>query len=159
MRIGCRFCAYKVLEVRTDCPPARRRWMTREAEAEGDGGMSAISGDRDGRRKCHTAPAGADRHAADLADAGRLAHDRAADGDAWIELASGRDRLLQQQPIEIAAQNGAPPLPRRVTPLDGNAALAGDHHPVDAQTARLDLLGEAERAQPRERARIDRVAA
>ena len=134
--------------------------MLREAEAERDGGMSAIGGDGDGCRKCYLAAApAADDHAGDRASAARLADANAADGDPRLELAPRVNGMLQQHRVEIAPQDRAAPHPLRIASLDLDAALAGDAHAVHAQAARLDLARHAERTQPRERARIDRVAA
>ncbi len=85
--------------------------------------------------------------------------EHAADGDPGIELTAGGDRLLHEPPIEIAAQDRAAPLPLGISPLDSDAAFAGDHHPVDPQAASFNPVRDAERAQPRKRAGIDRVAA
>ncbi len=85
--------------------------------------------------------------------------DRPLRRDARLEFASGADRVLQQQPVEIAAHDRAAVDAGRITALDRNAALAGDHHAVHAKTARFDVAAEAETLQDSKRAWIDRVAA
>ena len=134
--------------------------MTREAEAERQGGMTAIGTDDDGCRNCHVAPVTPAHDDAGCARRpGALVDDSAPHGHARLELTPGRDRLQQQDPIEIAPQDRAAGHALGIRPRDADAALARQQHPVHAQTAALDLAGDAERAQPGERPRVHRVAA
>jgi hypothetical protein len=133
--------------------------MTREAEAERECGTTAIGADDDGCRNCHVASVDADEDAGRATLTPALVDDRAPHGDAGVELTPRRDRVLQQDPIEIAPQNRAARHARGIRTLDRDAALAGQEHPVDTQPATLDLVGDAERAQTTERPGVDRVAA
>ena len=134
--------------------------MTREVEAEGQRGATAIGADDDRRRNGRLPPAARpDDDAGHATPIAALVDDRATHGRAGIELTPGADRVLQQHPVEIATQNRAARHARRIRALDGYAALAGQQHPVDAQAAPLDLGRDAERAQPPERPGIHRVAA
>jgi hypothetical protein len=124
--------------------------------------MPAVGGDGHPRAQLARRSVVADAHAPDGGRAfsaidvtdNRLAHD-----DAWFKLTPGVDGLLQQQPIEIAPEDGAAVEPAGISPPDRGAAFASDEHPVDAQSARVDAIGDAEVPQSRERARIDRIAA
>ena len=90
----------------------------------------------------------AEADAGDRRDVRARIGDRLAHGDARIELTAGVDRLLQQQPIEIASQNRAAVEAARIRPLNRRAVLPGDEHAVDAQPMRVDRVADAERAQP-----------
>jgi len=121
--------------------------------------MSAVGGDDDRCGKRDLAAADRDGDAGHVPKAARVASERTPHHCALLESAAGADRVLQQNPVEIAPEHRAAADAVRVAALDRDAALARQHHPVDAQAARLDLVGDAERAQPRERARVHRVAA
>ncbi len=76
-----------------------------------------------------------------------------------VERGPRRDRLLQQDGVELAAADREAALVTRIPCFDRDATFAGDDHPVDRQPPRLDAAGEAEAAKDRERARVDRIAA
>jgi hypothetical protein len=118
--------------------------------------MSAIGGDDDRCRNGN--PATADGDAGHATTAPLVVEQRTADRRAFFDLAAGGDGLLQQDPVEIAAEDRAAADAVRVTALDRGTALAREHHPFHAQAARLDLVGNTERAQPRQRAGVDGVA-
>jgi len=100
--------------------------------------MTAVCGDGDPRREPRLAAAGADDCAADRACGARSPYLHAADGDPRLEGAAGGDRLLQQQPVEIAARDGPSREAAWIPPFDRHAPLAGDPHPLDAQAPLVD---------------------
>ena len=76
-----------------------------------------------------------------------------------LELRAGGDRLLQQQPVEIASQHRAAGQPPGYRALDCDAVLARDDHAVDAQAALLDRRRRRRGAAASRAFRIDGVAA
>jgi len=133
--------------------------VTRETEAKRDRRAAAVRGDGDARPQLARRSVVTDARSDDDGPIPARVDDCVADGDVRVELTASLHRLLQQQPVEIAPQNRAAEKTARIPALDRGAALAGDEHPVDAQSARVDRLPDAETPQARERAGIDRVAA
>src|SRR5712691_6505328 len=133
--------------------------MARKTEAERDRRAAAVGGDGDARAQLTRRSAVTDARSHDDGPMRARVDDRVAHGDVRVELTASLHRLLQQQPVEIAPQNRAAEKTARVPAFERGAALAGDEHPVDAQSARVDRGPDAETPQPRERAGIDRVAA
>src|SRR5476651_940339 len=105
--------------------------MPREAEAEGDRRVTAVRGDRHacGDRRL-TAP-GADDRAADRPRHPLLLDNGSPDRDAWLELTAHGDRLLQEQPVEVAPRDRPPFHASGIPTLDRDAARAGHAHAAD----------------------------
>ena len=140
----------------------RRGWRA-SPRPKRDCRMAAVSGDRHARGDCRfaaiAADNGADNRAANGHRVGWTFRDRAAHVDARIELTTGGDRVLQQQPIEVTPGDGAARQPRRITPFDRHAAFSCDLHAVDAKAALVNPAGKIERLQTRHGTGVDRVAA
>jgi hypothetical protein len=142
-------------EIRADSPAARARRMPCEAEAECDGGTPAVSGD------CHASAQIALPSAATRKYAGHaLPFDqRSPHGHAGLELRAGRDRVLQQHPVEMSAEERPSDLPARVPAFDGRAIRTGQAHPFDRQAAGVDGARQAKSAERLQCARVHGVAA
>jgi hypothetical protein len=117
-------------DVGADRPAAWPGWMPREPQAERKRGMTAVGSNRHTRAELSFERMSARLHAGDAV----LLHQCAADGDRRLELRAGGDRILQEHPVKMAAQQGPARDALLVACLDRHPSLTrhahtGDRHP------------------------------
>ena len=104
----------RIFHVHANRPPARARRMARQPEAERQRRMAAVGGNRHARRQLALELASAHPGAGDTVSI----DERPADGERRFELRAGGEGVLEQHPVEMAAQQGAPADAIRIASFD-----------------------------------------
>ena len=117
--------------------------------------VTAVGGNRHPRTELSFERMSARLHADDAI----LVHQRLADGHRRLELRAGRDCILQQHPVEMAAQQRPARDAVLVARLDSHPSLACHAHAGNRQPARVDTGCHLQAAKQRQRSGIHRVAA
>jgi hypothetical protein len=129
--------------------------VPREAQAERKRGVTTVGGNGHPRAELPVERLPAGLHADDAV----FVHQRLADGHRRLELRPGGDRILQEHPVEMAAQQCPARDAVPVAGLHSHSSLTCYAHAGDRQPARVDSGCHLQAPKQRQRSGIHRVAA
>jgi len=132
--------------------------MTGETKTEGQRRPASVRGNRHRRPQAASGFARSNGHAVDDPHAAALERHRFAHGDARLEQCAGGDGLLEQQPVQIAAEDRPPAQTIRVAAFNRDASFTGHQHARHVEPDAVKGTAELKAAQERQAAGVQRVA-